>query len=556
MKKKVLLMLICLLTILPMAAFGIEQELKVDVLRFEYMNFYTDPEGTLWKWGTDYKDGEEVFINKPVKVASDVVSYEDGWILKKDGSLYDGSQLFEVYVKSESGEKTIKVSKMIQNYLLDADNNLYWMDKYNAYQNKTHRVEVKLIKAKIKAVHHFGSILAIFDSNNSLWVWSPTGVDEFGFSANGNLGFESEGDKATLVKIGDDIVKVINAHNAVYAIDSNGDMIGWGKHSLNNSLTPTKMLSNVSDVYASGTSNHIYFKMKNQTLHEYAGTYNDTTGRLNYKLEKIHTNMERPISFYFLSESDDLVYYNPSTETYEPFMSDVKTLYDADFMLYDNEPMGAFKSIIIKNDDSLWTAGSNFNGLLGTGNTSENDDISLEIATKVMSDVKEFYSNDRTTYVLKKDGSLWGWGRNSEGQLADGTFENRFEPVKIFDAPSTSKLTPIRIFIDDAPLDLENQPVVVSGRTLVPMAEIFKALGATVEWIPETNTVKATRETTEVSFVIGSTKALINGNEVTMDVPSQIIDRRTFVPLKFISEALGETVEWKSDTRSIFIKKN
>ncbi len=556
MKKKVILILICLMAILPMAAFGIEQELKVDVLRFEYMNYYTDPSGTLWKWGTDYKGGEEVYINKPVKVATDVASYQDGWILKKDGSLYNGTQLFKVFVKTESGEKAIKVSKMIENCIVDADNNLYWMDKYNAYENDNNKVEVKLIKEKIKAVHHFDSVLAIFDSNNSLWIWSPTGIDEFGLSANGKIGFEGDGEKASLVKIGDDIVKVINAHNAVYAIDAKGDMIGWGKHSLNNSLTPTKMLSNVSDVFSLGTSNEVYFKMNDHTLHAYAATYNDTTDRLNYKLDKIHANMERPVFSLLLTESGDLVYYDRSTETYETYMSDVKTLYDDEFMLYDDEPMASFKFIVIKKDDSLWTAGSNFNGLLGTGNTSENDDIPLEMATKVMSDVKQFYSNDRTTYVLKKDGTLWGWGRNSEGQLADGTFENRFKPVKIFDSVSASQPTPISVFIDNAPLVLDNQPVIKSGRTLVPMAEFFKALGASVEWIPETKTVKANRGTTEISFVIGSTKTLVNANEVTLEVPSQIIGGRTFVPLKFISEALGETVEWKSDTRSIYIKKN
>jgi hypothetical protein len=61
------------------------------------------------------------------------------------------------------------------------------------------------------------------------------------------------------------------------------------------------------------------------------------------------------------------------------------------------------------------------------------------------------------------------------------------------------------------------------------------------------------------SFTLGTyasqdmIKIFINGKESTPDVPAQIIDGRTMVPLRFIAEALNAQVDWNGGSRSVFI---
>ena len=54
---------------------------------------------------------------------------------------------------------------------------------------------------------------------------------------------------------------------------------------------------------------------------------------------------------------------------------------------------------------------------------------------------------------------------------------------------------------------------------------------------------------------IGSTKAIINNKVVNLDAPPEIKDGRTFVPIRFVSEALGATVDWNEKTRTVMITR-
>lgn len=58
-----------------------------------------------------------------------------------------------------------------------------------------------------------------------------------------------------------------------------------------------------------------------------------------------------------------------------------------------------------------------------------------------------------------------------------------------------------------------------------------------------------------IALKIGETKAFVNGEYKTLDVPAEIINKRTFVPLRFCSEALGADVKYFDETRTAVIKK-
>ncbi|HWI62987.1 MAG TPA: stalk domain-containing protein [Symbiobacteriaceae bacterium] len=95
--------------------------------------------------------------------------------------------------------------------------------------------------------------------------------------------------------------------------------------------------------------------------------------------------------------------------------------------------------------------------------------------------------------------------------------------------------------MNGSPLALTSPPVIVQDRTLVPVRSYLEALGATVNWQPP-DTVVVQWEDRTISLRIGEKQARVGTSVVTMDVPAQLIDSRTYVPLRFLSEGLGAKV--------------
>lgn len=106
--------------------------------------------------------------------------------------------------------------------------------------------------------------------------------------------------------------------------------------------------------------------------------------------------------------------------------------------------------------------------------------------------------------------------------------------------------TPIDVKINSQVLYFDQPPIMEKGRVLVPMRTIFEVVGAKIEWNQNTQTIKAAKGTTNIVLPLNSKQATINGKKNTLDVPAKSINGRTLVPLRFVSEALGATVEWKS----------
>ena len=87
-------------------------------------------------------------------------------------------------------------------------------------------------------------------------------------------------------------------------------------------------------------------------------------------------------------------------------------------------------------------------------------------------------------------------------------------------------------------------PMTVNDRALVPMRALFEALNAEVTWDEATATTTAANSYTSIQLTEGQTTAYVNGAPVELEAPAQIIQDRFLVPLRFVSESLGATVEW------------
>lgn len=113
----------------------------------------------------------------------------------------------------------------------------------------------------------------------------------------------------------------------------------------------------------------------------------------------------------------------------------------------------------------------------------------------------------------------------------------------------------IKILIDGEKLVCDQPPVIVSGRTLVPMRAIFEKLGAIVSWDGETQTAAGDKDGKIVSFVIGESFIGISGEKKALDVPAQILSGRTMIPARAVAEAFGCSVDWDGETQTVIIKK-
>ncbi len=97
------------------------------------------------------------------------------------------------------------------------------------------------------------------------------------------------------------------------------------------------------------------------------------------------------------------------------------------------------------------------------------------------------------------------------------------------------------------------QPIIVEGRTLIPVRGLFEDLGYSVSWNQSTLTAIVKSESREVQIPIGQQYMLVNGKKVSVSVPAQIINSRTMIPVRAVSEALELKVEWDNNSRSVIV---
>ncbi len=97
------------------------------------------------------------------------------------------------------------------------------------------------------------------------------------------------------------------------------------------------------------------------------------------------------------------------------------------------------------------------------------------------------------------------------------------------------------------------QPTVVEGRTLIPLRGVFDNMGYSIDWNGTTKTVTLTKNGDEIVINIGENCYYLNGVSNTIDVPAQIINGSTMLPLRAIADASGCQVLWDGDTKTATI---
>ena len=128
--------------------------------------------------------------------------------------------------------------------------------------------------------------------------------------------------------------------------------------------------------------------------------------------------------------------------------------------------------------------------------------------------------------------------------------------TQVFDNIDYQKSSSIRVMIDNRQINFDTNPQIVNGRVLVPMKAIFEALGLSVMWDQETKTVTGYNRQMTVVLTIDSNIATVNNQQMTLDAPAMIIQGRTMIPLRFLSETLGYKVVWIQESNLILMSQS
>lgn len=120
-------------------------------------------------------------------------------------------------------------------------------------------------------------------------------------------------------------------------------------------------------------------------------------------------------------------------------------------------------------------------------------------------------------------------------------------------APLVHANDDITVFVNGNKLEFDVPPMIVDGRTLVPFRAILEALGAEVEYDAEYQAIYGATLGKRLTMLIGYNVVNINSCIINIEIPPQIVNDRTLVPLRVVSECLGADVSWDAYNRRIDI---
>ena len=111
-----------------------------------------------------------------------------------------------------------------------------------------------------------------------------------------------------------------------------------------------------------------------------------------------------------------------------------------------------------------------------------------------------------------------------------------------------------RVYQQDGNYAVNDVAPIISGeRTFLPIRLIAEALGATVSWENETQAVTIVDGDTTIVIYMGQPFATVNGTPIQLDAPAFITNGRTYLPVRFIAENLGATVNWDAEAKTVTI---
>ena len=423
--------------------------------------------------------------------------------------------------------------------------------------------------------------LAILD-DGSLWAWGDTDkpseeerermYNSWGFIWASRLGDGTNEPQLSPVKIMDNVVHAVAGEHHSLAIDADGVLWGWGRNrhgqigdgTNETRLSPVKIMDNVVSVtptfnggYAVTSDGVEWWWGERRVSAEVDGQWEwwqdiqlypirvseridppfQREPRFNYKIDENGTLWTWGINEFLDMRGGGSPLVGDGTATIFEYnrreidgnLYDVREIIGEDnarhtpVRIMDNAV--SVKTVrdtvfVIDSNGTLWAWGYNTVGQLGDGTT----DPRLS-PVRIMENVA-YISSGRTddhgrvgwmnTFAITTDGELWAWGGSQGfgglGLLGDGTGGVSNSPVRIlFTIPTITD--EISVYINGERLEFDVPPQIIDNRTMVPMRAIFEALRYEVEWDGETQTVIATIGRSTITMQIDNDEIIVEWTE-------------------------------------------
>ena len=164
------------------------------------------------------------------------------------------------------------------------------------------------------------------------------------------------------------------------------------------------------------------------------------------------------------------------------------------------------------------------------------NDFEISSNTVYPTDVKEYDWYSRYAFKAIDSGIMSVVDGKFNGLKALTEKDIYFDVLKSY--------TGIAVVVNGNKIEFDVAPQIINGRTMVPVRGIFEALNAVVEWDGNTQTVIAKKDNTIIKFTINELSFTKNNELKDLDVPAQIINGRTLVPVRAIGESFDCTVDW------------
>ncbi|OPX90742.1 MAG: hypothetical protein A4E53_00855 [Pelotomaculum sp. PtaB.Bin104] len=169
-----------------------------------------------------------------------------------------------------------------------------------------------------------------------------------------------------------------------------------------------------------------------------------------------------------------------------------------------------------------------------------------------------YWDDSKKDWVQLSSSVFWN-GSNGVVEAETDHGKGRYALLWTYDEDSQlSKIfvDGIRMMINYTTVNTDAQPYLKNDRTMVPLRLIAENLGARVEWNSSEQRVDLTRGTDNIQLWIGVLTAKKNGQSITLEAAPEVMGERTFVPMRFVAEALGGRVSWDELTQTAKVLSN
>ncbi len=114
----------------------------------------------------------------------------------------------------------------------------------------------------------------------------------------------------------------------------------------------------------------------------------------------------------------------------------------------------------------------------------------------------------------------------------------------------------VKVFVNGKKLTFDSEPFIENGRTMVPVRAIAEALGLEVDYKDGVVTITNPADGKTVVLRVGRAEAEVGGQRVALDAPARVVPPgRTVIPLRFVSENLGASVDWFEDGQVVAVNE-